>query len=141
LTQIAGAPPQGLDVINAVIDGMAALETAGRPGSCGLLLHTRLLRVLASPPQAGAAPLVQQIEPIIHSSKIAGTAALSGTSARGETAGILLRLEPPAVDIVHTMPLRVTFLGRVAGQTSLRVEEEIVVRILDQDAIQPLAYS
>jgi hypothetical protein len=39
------------------------------------------------------------------------------------------------------MPLRVTFLGRVAGQTSLRVEEEIVVRILDQDAIQPLAYS
>lgn len=135
-----GRVPTGDELLTAIAKAKVALEVAERPGACGLLLHTRLLAILGLPPVAGAAPLIQTVEQIIGSSEVVGTSALDDTFVPNEIAAILFRLEPAAVDTVHTMLPVATFLGRNGGQTDLQVEEEIVVRILDQTAIHRIAY-
>jgi hypothetical protein len=85
-------------------------------------------------------PLIQEVEGLIGSNEIVGTSALDGTFAAGAICGVLLRLEPAAADLVQTQLPTVTVLGRAAGSTDLRVEEEIAVRVLDPAAIQPIAY-
>ena len=132
--------PTGDELLAAISTAKALLENAGRPGACGLLLSTGLLATLGLPPVAGAPPLIQTVEQIIGSSEVVGTSALDGTFAPNAIAAILFRLEPAAVDTVHTMLPAATFLGRNGGQTDLQVEEEIVVRILDQTAIHHIAY-
>lgn len=136
----APSQPNGQQLLTAITTAMGQLESAGRPGQCGLLIHVNLLGVLGTPPIAGAAPLIQQVEQVIGSSEIVGTSALDGTYNPGRVAAILFRLEPTAVDLVHTMLPTLTYLGRNAGVTNLRVEEEIVVRILDQTAIHHIEY-
>jgi hypothetical protein len=140
---VGGAPggkPTGRELVDAIEAGMTDLELAERPGACGLLLNRRLLSVLASQPAPGAPPFSQEVVQIIGGDRIAGTTALSGTLIAGEVAGILFRLEPAALDIVHTMLPTLTFMGRSAGNTDLRVEEEVVVRIRDQAAIHHIVY-
>jgi hypothetical protein len=88
----------------------------------------------------GGAPYHQQVEQVIDSSEIAGTSALDGSNGAGRVCGILFRLEPPAVDLVQTARPTVTVLGRAGGQTELRVEEDLVIRILDQLAIHHIMY-
>jgi uncharacterized linocin/CFP29 family protein len=141
-TQIGagGGLPTGQQIWAAIGSAIGGLETAGRPGPYGLLLHNRLLAVLRVPPVAGAAPSVQQVEEFINSSKIAGTSALDGSLAAGEVCGILLRLQPAAIDLVQTQKAAVTVLGRANGQTNLRIEEDIVVRITDQTAVHRIEY-
>ncbi len=136
----AGGIPTGNELLTAIATAKAALEAAERPGTCGLLLHPRLLAILGLPPVAGATPLIQQVEQIIGSSEIVGTSALDGTFAPNAVAAILFRLEPPAVDTVHTMLPTLTFLGRNNGNSNLQIEEEIAVRILDQTAIHHIEY-
>jgi hypothetical protein len=138
--QAAGAAPTAVEIVEAVRTAQGKLETAGRPGPCGLLLHSRLFPTLGdlSP---GGAPYLQRVEQFIDSSEIAGTSALDGSNI----AGILFRLEPPAFDLVQTARPTVTVLERVReqarvqvasdGQTGLQVEEDLVIRILDEDAI------
>jgi hypothetical protein len=147
-TQIPGGPagggprgwPTGAELLDAIDDGMLSLNGVHRPGPCGLLLYTRLHTILGSAPVPGGAPFMQQVEERIMSSEIAATLALSGQRVPGETAAVLFRLRPPAFDIVYTMRPTLTFLGRNAGLTSLRIEEELVVRIRDQAAIHHLVY-
>jgi hypothetical protein len=139
----AGVAPTGPQLLTAITTGMASLETAGRPGSCGLLLNNSLLATLGLPPiaVAGAAPFIRSVEQIIGSLQIAGTTALVGAPfVGGQVAGILFRLEPAAVDLVHTMLPTLTFTGRVGGLTTFRVEEEIAVRILDQAGVHHIVY-
>lgn len=135
-----GAIPNGQQIMTAIAAAVADLETAGRPGPCGLLLHNRLLAVLRVPSVAGAAPLIQQVEQLIGSSEIAGTSALDGSLAAGRVCGVVFRLEPAAIDLVHTQKPTVTVLGRAGGQADLRIEEEIVVRVMDQTAIHSIEY-
>ena len=84
--------------------------------------------------------MIQEVEGLIGTSEIAGTSALDGTFAAGNIGGILFRLEPAAIDLVHTQLPTITVLGRTGASTDLRVEEEVVVRILDTLAVQPIAY-
>ena len=136
-----GGPPTGAQLVNAVVAGMISLEQANRPGRCGLLLHNSLLGTLGLPAAPGAAPFIHQVEQIIGGNEITGTPALSGMfHALGETGAILFRLDPPAVAIVQTMLPTLTFLSRNAGQTSFRIEEEIVVQIFDQRAVHHIRY-
>jgi uncharacterized linocin/CFP29 family protein len=132
-------PPTGQEIIAAIAKAIAGLETVGRPGPCGLLLHSQLLAALRVPAVAGASPLIQQVEQLIGSSKIAGTSALAPPHPAW-VGGVLLRLEPAAADIVQTQRLAVTVLDREAGRTILRLEEEIVVRVTDQKAIHYIEY-
>lgn len=136
----AGANPNGAQLYAAITTAVAALEGAGRPGRFGLLVHNTLMATLRQPRVPGGVPLIQEVEGLIGSSEIVGTSALDGTFVVGQICAVLLRLEPPAMDLVHTQLPRVTILGRAAGQTNLRVEEEIVLRVLDPTAIQPIAY-
>lgn len=136
----AGAMPTAGQIMTAIASAAADLENVGRPGPCGLLLHNTLLAVMRVPAVAGAPPLIQQVEQLIGSSEIAGTSALDGSLNPGDVCGILLRLEPAAVDLVHTQKPSVTVLGRAGGQTALRVEEEIVLRVMDQGAIHLIEY-
>jgi uncharacterized linocin/CFP29 family protein len=132
--------PTGQEIITAIARAVAALETAVRPGPCGLLLNNQLLAVLRVPPVAGAAPLVQQVDQLIGSSEIAGTSTLDGPLVAGGVCGILLRLEPAAVDLVQTQKPTVTVLDRAGGQSNLRIEEEVVVRVTDQAAVHRIEY-
>ena len=105
-----------------------------------MLLHSRLFATLGDLAPGGA-PYLQQVEQCIDSSEIAGTSALDGSNVdRVSVCGILFRLEPPAVDLVQTARPTVTVLGRAGGQTELRVEEDVVIRILDQLAIHHIKY-
>ena len=135
----AGAAPTAAQIVEAVRKAQGELETVPRPGPCGLLLHSRLFAMLVdlSP---GGAPYLQHVEHLIDSSEIAGTSALDGSYKAGLLCGILFRLEPPAFDLVQTARSTVTVLGRADGKTSLRVEEDVVVRILDEDAIHYIEY-
>ncbi len=119
VTNIAAAArrPTGLELLTAITTSKDALEGAGRPGECGLLLHNSLYGILGLPLVAGAPPLIHQVEEIIEGNQMTGTSALDGTFNAGQTAAILFRLEPHAVDLVHTMLPTVTFLGRSNGQT------------------------
>jgi hypothetical protein len=135
-----GGRPTGLELVMAIESGLNALDAAGRPGDYGLLLHHRLVRILATPSAPGVPPLLEQLPPLLGSDKIAGTNALDGTFAVPLVAGILFRLEPPAVDVVHTMPPTLSVMQRTPGQTALRIEEDIVVRILDQAAVHHITY-
>ena len=132
----------GADLYTAVARAVVNLEIADRPGPCALLLHNILMATLRQPRFAGGVPLIQELESLIGSSKIAGTSALDGIPLvpRGEIGAFLFRLEPDAMDIVHTQLPTVTVLGRAAGSTHLRVEEDIVLRVLDSAAIQPIPY-
>jgi hypothetical protein len=98
------------------------------------------MATLRQPRVPGGVPLIQEIEGLIGSSEIVGTSALDGTFAAGNVGGILFRLEPTAMDLVHTLLPTVTVLGRTGGSTDLRVEEEIVLRVLDPAAVQPIVY-
>jgi uncharacterized linocin/CFP29 family protein len=135
----SGAAPTAAEIVDAVRKAQGELETVGRPGPCGLLLHSRLFATLGdlSP---GGAPYLQHVEHLIDGSEIAGTNALDGTNKAGLLCGILFRLEPAAFDLVQTARPTVTVLGRKDGQTELRVEEDVVVRILDQLAIHHIEY-
>jgi hypothetical protein len=98
------------------------------------------MATLRQPRVPAGAPLIQEVEGLIGSNEIVGTSALDGFFVAGNICGVLLRLEPAAVDLVYTRRPTVTRLGRAAGSTELRVEEEIVLRVLDPAAIQSLAY-
>jgi hypothetical protein len=135
----AGAAPNATQIVTAVRTAKGELETAGRPGPCGLLLHPHLFATLADLAPGGA-PYVQHVERLIDSSEITGTSALDGSNVVGQVCGILFRLEPPAADLVQTARSSITPLGRAGGLTNLRVEEDIVVRILDQLAIHHIVY-
>jgi hypothetical protein len=138
---LGGTRPTGQQIIAAIATAIASLETRGRPGRCGLLLHNQLLAELQVPAVAGASPLIQQVEQLICSNKIAGTNALAPPAlGTGWVGGILLRLEPTAADIVQTQKLAVTVLDRTAGLTNLRLEEDIVVRVTDSIAIHYIEY-
>jgi hypothetical protein len=141
-TQIGagGALPSGQQVMAAIAAAVAALEAANRPGPCGLLLHNTILAALRVPAVAGAAPLIQQVEQLIGSSEIAGTGALDGSLAAGQVCGVLFRLDPAAVDLVHTQQPNLTVLGRANAQANLRIEEEIVLRVMDQTAVHHIEY-
>lgn len=134
--------PTGVELVEAIASGMATQQIEKRPGRYGLLLHSFLLATLGLPAAPGAAPFTHAVERLIGSSEITDTPALSGTLRHGrrQTGAILFRLDPPAVDTVHTMLPTLTLLGRNLGQTHLRIEEEIVVRILDQKAIHHITY-
>jgi hypothetical protein len=54
--------------------------------------------------------------------------------------GILFTLEPPAVNIIWTQHPSVTPLGRTGGISNLRLEEDIVVEIIDQAGIRHIRY-
>ena len=131
--------PTAAEIVAAVRTAQGELETAGRPGPCGLLLHSRLFATLGDFAPGGA-PYLQQVEQCIDSSEIAGTSALDGSNVTGKVCGILFRLEPAALDLVQTARPTVTVLGRAGGQTELRVEEDLVIRILDQLAIHHIVY-
>ena len=131
--------PTAAEIAKAVRIAQGELETAGRPGPCGLLLHSRLFAALHDPAPGGA-PYLQHVEQLIDSSEIAGTSALDGSNVVGQVCGILFRLDPPAVDLVQTARPTVTVLGRSDGQTDLRVEEDVVIRILDRLAIHHIVY-
>jgi uncharacterized linocin/CFP29 family protein len=137
--QAEGKVPTAVEIAAAVLTAQGELETADRPGPCGLLLHSRLFATLADL-SSGGVPYLQRVEQFIDSSEIAGTSALDGSNV----AGILFRLEPPAFDLVQTAQPTVTVLerrgGQTGGQTDLRVEEDVVVRILDEDAIHHITY-
>jgi uncharacterized linocin/CFP29 family protein len=134
-----GAAPTAAQIVTAVRTAKGELETAGRPGPCGLLLHSRLFAELADL-TAGGARYIEQVERLIDSSEIAGTSALDGSNVGGRVCGILFRLEPPAIDLVQTARPTVTVLERSGGQTQLQVEEDVVIRILDQLAIHHIVY-
>ena len=132
--------PTAAEIVAAVRTAQGELETAGRPGPCGLLLHSRLFATLGDLAPGGA-PFLQQVEQCIDSSEIAGTSALAdGSNPDYQVCGILFRLEPPAFDLVQTARPTITVLGRARGQTELRVEEDLVIRILDQLAIHHIRY-
>jgi hypothetical protein len=95
---------------------------------------------LQHPRVPGGEPLIREVEGLIGSSEIVGTSALTGVPVPGRVCAILVRMEPPALDLVHTMPLTITVLGRVGGDMELRVEEEVVLRDLDPLAVQRIAY-
>jgi hypothetical protein len=135
-----GGNPNGGQLYAAITNAVATLEGAGRPGRFGLLVHDTLMATLRQPRVPGGVPLIQEVEGLIGSNEIVGTSALDGTFNAGAICGVLLRLEPPAADIVHTQLPTVTVLGRAAGSTDFRVEEEIAVRVLDPAAIQTIAY-
>jgi uncharacterized linocin/CFP29 family protein len=135
-----GANPTGAQLYAAITNAIAALEGVGRPGRFGLLVHNTLMATLKQPRVPGGVPLIQEVEALIGSNEIIGTSALDGTFVANAICGLLLRLEPAAVDLVHTQLPTVTVLGRAAGATDLRVEQEIVLRVLDPSAIQAIAY-
>jgi uncharacterized linocin/CFP29 family protein len=134
-----GAAPTAAQIATAVRKAKGELETAGRPGPCGLLLHSHLFAELADLTPSGAR-YIEQVERLIDSSEIAGTSALDGTNVGGRLCGILFRLEPPAVDLVQTARPSIVPLGRDNGETQLQVEEDIVIRILDELAIHRILY-
>jgi hypothetical protein len=136
----AGSSPTGDELYAAVAHAVANLETAGRPGHYGLLVHNNLMATLRQPRIVGGVPMIQEVEGLIGTSQIVGTSALDGRYAAGAVGGILFRLEPAAMDLVHTLLPRVVVLGRAGGITNLRLEEEIVLRVLDSNAIQPIIY-
>jgi uncharacterized linocin/CFP29 family protein len=136
--QLEGTDPE--KIVAAVRTAQGKLEAAGRPGPCGLLLHSPLFATLLAVTLGGTSYL-QQVEQSIESNEIAGTSALDGGKdgqkggKKSNVCGILFRLEPPAVELVQTAWPTVTVLGRANGQTKLRVEEDVVLRILDRRAI------
>jgi hypothetical protein len=135
-----GASPNGAQLFAAITNAVAALEAAGRAGQFALLLHNSLMAILRQPRGAGGVALIQEVEGLIGSDKIAGTSALDGTFVPPGIGAILFRLEPPAMDIVYTALPTLTVMGRAAGLTNLRVEEDIVLRILEPAAVQRIAY-
>ena len=148
----AGGNPNGNQLHIAIIAAVAALEGANRPGRVGLLVSHNLRATLDLPrPRApgtpgGVVPLIQEVAGRIGN-QIVSTSALPPPPAPPPPAGaapvvcgVLLRMEPAAADVVHTQLPTVTVLGRAAGMTQLRVEEEIAVRLLDPAAIQTIAY-
>jgi encapsulating protein for peroxidase len=166
----AGVAPTANEIVAAVRTAQGKLEAAGRPGPCGLLLHSHLFATLLDVAPGGT-PYLQQVEQFIDSNEIAGTSALDGgndgpkegkksnagdqeskvtdqeskvtdreSKVDDRVCGILFRLEPPAVELVQTARPTVTVLGRENGQTGLQVEEDLVIRILDEDAIGHIVY-
>lgn len=135
-----GVNPNGGQLYAAIASAVAALDGAGRPGRFGLLVHNTLMATLRQPRGAFGAPLIQEVGGLIGGNDIVGTSALAGNFVPGAICGVLLRLQPAAADLVHTQLPTVTVLGRAAGSTDLRVEEEIAVRVLDPAAIQTIAY-
>jgi hypothetical protein len=142
----AGVPgmPSVQEMMSALTRAIAALEMADRSGPCGLLLHNELIALLRVPPIAGAPPAIQQVEELIRSSEIAGTSVFTppGGAAAGasDVGGVLFRLEPPAIDLVRGKFPTLTVQGRAGGFTDLRVEEDIVVRLLDAAALHHITY-
>jgi hypothetical protein len=127
--------PNATDVLTAISDAVAELDgTANRPGPCGLILANELLAKLRQPVRAGDAPPMNQAEQLVGTNQIAGTSVLDGAKS-GEACGVLLRLEPTAGDFVLTLLPSVAVVERTGGNTKLRVEEEIALRVLDADAI------
>jgi hypothetical protein len=135
-----GNNPDGAQLYAAIATAIAALEGAARPGRFGLLVHNGLMATLRQPRVAGGVPLIQEAEALIGSNEIVGTSALDGSLAAGATCGALLRLEPPALDLVQTQLPNVTVLGRAAGSTNLRVEQEFVLQVTDPAAVQSIEY-
>jgi uncharacterized linocin/CFP29 family protein len=131
--------PTATEIVAAVRTAQGKLEAAGRPGPCGLLLHSHLFATLLDVAPGGT-PYLQQVEQFIDSNEIVGTSVLDGSNDADRVCGVLFRLEPPAVELVQTARPTVTVLGRVNGQTELRVEEDIVLRILDLLAINQIVY-
>lgn len=131
----------GTGLINAVSEALSKLEANIRPGPCGLLLGTWFFSLLCRPVEAGKAPPLHQIEPLIGSSEITGTSALAGKDAcEGDVCGILFRNEPAALDIVFTQTPTVTVVERTGGETVLRVEEELATRMLDEAGVILIKY-
>jgi hypothetical protein len=135
----AAARPNAAQLVTAIANGKAAMEVVNRPGNYGIILHSNLMQELVPNVVVGVAPYIQQVEQIIGSSEIVGSRALD-PGAQGAVAAVMFRLEPGAVDLVHTMLPTLTFQGRVNGLTTLRIEEEIVVRIFDQAAVHHFCY-
>jgi hypothetical protein len=132
--------PNGTELFAAIANAVAALEATGRAGQFALLLHNSLMAILRQPRVPGGVPLIKEVQGLVGSDKIAGTSALDGTFVPLGIGAILFRLEPPAMDIVHTQLPRVTVMGRAGGLTNLRVEEDIALRILEPAAVQRIAY-
>jgi hypothetical protein len=137
-TPIGLGQPNGHRVLGAISLAKTSLDVAGRPGSYGLILHHSVAAALNIPPTAGAAPVIQAVEQIIGSNQITGTSALDGKA--GEVCGVLFRLAPPAIDLVQTRKPSLREFDRRAGETNLRVEEDIALRVLDPVALHYLRY-
>jgi hypothetical protein len=140
-----GVNPDGDQLNLAIINAVAALQVANRPGRLGLLVSHNLMATLqlARPAVPGGPPLIREVEGRIGNKIVATSALLAvppGVGAAPGICGVLLRLDPAAADVVHTQLPTVTALGRAAGLTYLRVEEEIAVRLLDPTAIQTIQY-
>jgi hypothetical protein len=140
-----GVNPNGDQLNLAIINAVAALQVANRPGRLGLLVSHNLMATLqlARPAVPGGPPLIREVEGRIGNKIVATSALLAvppGVGAAPGICGVLLRLDPAAADVVHTQLPTVTALGRAAGLTYLRVEEEIAVRLLDPTAIQTIQY-
>ena len=106
------------------------------------------MTVLRLPRKDGSVPLIREVEGLLGSSEIAATSALDKKKdtippwrePAKRICAILFRLDPPAMDLVHTKLPRVKVLGRESGKTKLRVGEEIALRILDPEAIKLMNY-
>jgi uncharacterized linocin/CFP29 family protein len=120
-------------ILAAITAAVSEIEK-DRPGPAGLILANDLLAVLRQPVRAGEAPPLNQAEQLIGTSEIVGTSALD-KAGKGVVCGILFRVEPGAMDLVHTQLPTVTVLERTGGKTKLSVEEEIALRVLDDKAI------
>jgi hypothetical protein len=120
-------------ILTAISAAMSEVEK-DRPGPCGLILANELLALLRQPVRAGEAPPLNQAEQLIGTSEIVGSSALD-KAGKGAVCGILFRVEPGAMDLVHTQLPTVTVLERTGGKTKLSVEEEIALRVLDDKAI------
>lgn len=120
-------------ILAAIAAAIAELEK-DRPGPAGLILSNGLLALLRQPVRAGEAPPLNQAEQLIGTSEIVGTSALDHTG-KGVVCGVLFRLEPSALDLVHTQTPTITVLERTNGKTKLAVEQEIALRVLDDRAI------
>jgi hypothetical protein len=125
-----GVDPDG-DLLNvAIINAVAQLQLRNRPGRLGLLVSHNLMATmqLARPTQPGGPPLIREVEARIGKTIVA-TSALAVPpvvlpALPGIICGVLLLLDPPAADVVHTQLPTVTVIGRAGGLTYLRVEEE-----------------
>jgi uncharacterized linocin/CFP29 family protein len=130
-------PTSAESICDAIADAVAALTVSGRPGAFGALLHPRLAARLSTRPANGGEPLLRDVERLLGSTEVASTPALSDLSP-GSVCGVLFRLQPAAVDLVHTMAPTINRTGQANGATTFRAEEEIALRIIDQRAVHHL---
>jgi hypothetical protein len=126
--------PDATGVLKAIAEAMGRMDGNDRPGQCGLILANRLLTKLRQPVKAGDAPPLGQAEQLIGTNEIVGTSELDGDK-KDSVCGVLFRIEPPAVDLVHTQLPTITVTERTGGMTKLNVEEEIALRVLDINAV------